>query len=189
MSVSSTLRSRPVVLLIAATLAMSLVLGVTYLLLHTFRESRGAAVEPVAHPLTDDQSRAQVLGPARDIVTAGRLTGVSGTYLLMSCQNADDPPYQGAVYLNFDVPGVMGTPRFFAAIAAAMRARGWQEALPPNRHPGGHALTRDGVTILYFRNDDTSARGTMQIYGECRNVTDHRLDTTGWADITAELHP
>ncbi len=102
----------------------------------------------------------------------------------MSCQNADDPPYQGAIYLNFDVPGVMGTPKFFAAIAAAMRAEGWQEALPPNRHPGGHALTRDGVTIIYFRNDDTSTRGTMQIYGECRNVTDHRLDTTGWVDIT-----
>ena len=27
----------------------------------------------------------------------------------------------------------------------------------------------------------------MQVYGECRNVTDHRLDTTGWVDITAEL--
>ncbi|BBZ76102.1 putative lipoprotein LppJ [Mycolicibacterium anyangense] len=189
MSTSSTLRSGPAILLIAAALGMSLVLGISYLVLHTFRESRGAAVEPVAHPMTDVQSKAQVLGPARDIVSAGRLSGASGTYLLMSCQNADDPPYQGAIYLNFDVPGVMGTPKFFAAIAAAMRAEGWQEALPPNRHPGGRALTREGVTIIYFRNDDTSTRGTMQIYGECRNVTDHRLDTTGWVDITPELRP
>ncbi len=68
-----------------------------------------------------------------------------------------------------------------------MTARGWTEGLPPNRHPGGRTFTRDGVTVIYFRNDDRSNRATMQIYGECRNVTDHRTDTTGWVDVTAAL--
>jgi hypothetical protein len=181
------LRSRPAVLLIATALALCLVLGLSFIALHRFREMRGAAVEPVANPLTDQQSKTQVLEPARDIVAAADLRGVSGTYLLMSCESSADPPYQGAIYLNFDVPRVLETPKFFRSIASVMTARGFTEGAPPNRHPGGRTFTRDGVTVMYFRNDDTSTRGTMQVYGECRNVTDHRLDTTGWVDITAEL--
>jgi hypothetical protein len=182
------LRSRPAVALIAAALALCLVLGLSFIALHRFREMRGAAVEPVANPLTDEQSKSQVLEPARDIVAAGKLRGTTGTYLLMSCESSADPPYQGAIYLNFDVPSVLETPKFFRSIASAMTARGFTEGQPPNRHPGGRTFTRDGVTVIYYRNDDTSTRGTMQIYGECRNVNDHRLDLTGWVDITPELH-
>ena len=166
---------------------LCLVLGLSFIALHRFRDMRGAAVEPVANPLTDQQSKAQVLGPARDIVADGNLRGVSGTYLLMSCQSSADPPYQGAIYLNFDVPGVLETPKFFGAIASAMTARGFTEGAPPNLHPLGRTFTRAGVTVIFYRNDDASTRGTMHVYGECRNVSDHRLDTTGWVDITAEL--
>ena len=144
-------------------------------------------MDPVAHPLTDEQAKAQVLEPAREIVGAGKLEHVSASYLLMSCKNADEPPYQGAIYLNFDVPDVLATPRYFDSIATAMTAGGWTEAMPPNRHPGGRTFTRDGVTVIYFRNDDNSNRATMQIYGECRDTTDHRRDVTGWVDVTAAL--
>ncbi|KDF02229.1 hypothetical protein Y900_025670 [Mycolicibacterium aromaticivorans JS19b1 = JCM 16368] len=174
-------------LLIGAALLVSLILGLSFVALHHFRDLRGAAVDPVAQPLTDDQARAQVLGPAREISGAGKLANVSASYLLMSCTNADEPPYQGAIYLNFDVPGVLETPKYFDAIATAMRTAGWAEAMPPNRHPGGRTFTRDGVTVIYFRNDDRSTRATMQIYGECRNTTDHRRDATGWVDITASV--
>ncbi len=103
--------------------------------MHRFRDMRGAAVDPVAHPLTDEQAKLQVLEPAREIAGTGKLKGVSASYLLMSCKNADEPPYQGAIYLNFDVPGVMDTPQYFASIAAAMTAKGWTEAMPPSRSP------------------------------------------------------
>lgn len=187
MPAATGLRSRPAVLLIAAALLVSLVLGVSFVALHRFRDMRGAAVEPVARPLTDEQTKMQVLDPAREIVGAGKLSGVSASYLLMSCKNADEPPYQGAIYLNFTVPGVLETPKYFDSIAAAMTANGWAEGLPPNRHPGGRTFTRNGVTVRYFRTDDHIDRATMQIYGECRDTTDHRLDATGWVDVTAAL--
>ncbi|TDO12242.1 hypothetical protein EV580_3968 [Mycobacterium sp. BK086] len=177
------LRSKPAVLLIAAALLTSLVLGVSFVALHQFRDLRGAAVDPVARPLTDEQAKLQVLQPAQEIAGAGHLKGVSASYLLMSCASADEPPYQGAIYLNFDVPGVMDTPRYFASIAAALTAKGWTEAMPPARHPGGRTFTRDGVTVIFFRNDDQTNRATMQIYGECRNTTDHRRDPTGWVGV------
>jgi hypothetical protein len=185
MSAATGLRSRPAVLLLAAALLVSLVLGLSFVAMHRFRDLRGEAVDPVAHPLTDEQAKLQVLGPAREI--AGNLKGASASYLLMSCKNADEPPYQGAVYVNFDVPSVMATREYFGSIAAAMTAKGWTEAMPPNRHPGGRAFTRDGVTAIYFRNTDQTDRATMQIYGECRDATDHRTDSTGWVDVTAAL--
>lgn len=187
MPASTRLRSKPVVLLIMAALLVSLLMGVSFVVVHHFWDLQGAAVDPVAHPLTDEQTERQVLEPAQEIAGAGRLKGVSASYLLMSCKNADEPPYQGTIYLNFDVPGVMDTPRYFGTIAAAMTAKGWTEAMAPNRHPGGRTFTRDGLTVIYFRTSDQINRATMQIYGECRNTTDHRRDTTGWADVTAAV--
>lgn len=187
MPVATALRSRSAVLLIAAALLVSLILGLSFIALHYFRDMRGAAVDPVSQPLTDEQTKAQVLGPAREVVGAGQLRSVSASYLLMSCKNADEPPYQGAIYLNFDMPDVLATPKYFDSLATEMTSRGWTEATPPNRHPGGRTFTRDGVTVIYFRNDDQSNRATMQIYGECRDTTDHRRDTTGWVDVTAAL--
>ena len=187
MSAATGLRSKPAVLLIAGALLVSLVLGLSFVAMHRFRDMRGAAIDPVTNPLTDEQAQLQVLGPAREIAGTGKLKGVSASYLLMSCKNADEPPYQGAIYLNFDVPGVMDTPQYFGSIAAALTAKGWTEAMPPSRHPGGRTFTRNGVTVIYFRNTDQVDRATMQIYGECRNTTDHRRDVTGWVDVTPAL--
>ena len=181
------IRSRPAVLLIAAALTICLVLGGAFIALHRFRDLRGAAVEPPAHPLTDEQAKQQVLEPARLFVEVGVLEKVTATYILLSCKNKDEPPYQGAVYLNFALPAPAETPRYLAAITAALTERGWTEALPPSKHPGGRTLTKDGVTAAYYRNLDVAGRGALQIYGECRDVTDHRTDPTGWIDVTAEM--
>ena len=86
-----------------------------------------------------------------------------------------------------ELPAPAATPRYLAAITEALTERGWTEALPPSKHPGGRTLTKDGVTAVYYRNVDVAGRGALQIYGECRDVTDHRSDPTGWIDITAEL--
>ncbi|BBY66995.1 hypothetical protein [Mycolicibacterium helvum] len=187
MPAATGLRAKPAVPLIAAALLVSLALGLGFVVMHRFRDLRGEAVDPVAHPLTDEQAKLQVLEPAQEIAGTGKLKAATASYLLMSCKNADEPPYQGAVYLNFDVPGVLDTPQYFGSLAAALTAKGWTEATPPNRHPGGRTFTRDGVTAIYFRNSDQTNRATMQIYGECRNTSDHRSDSTGWVDVTAAL--
>lgn len=136
------LRSRSATALVTAALLTSLVLGVAFVVTHRIYDLRGAAMRPV-EPLTDAQSRQQVLEPARQFVAAG-LTSPSASYLLMSCTSDEEPPYQGTVYLNFDVPGMAETPAYFRRIAADMKARGWHEGLRPNRHPGGGPWPRTG---------------------------------------------
>lgn len=183
----SRLRSRPALLLITAALLVSLVLGATFITLHRLKDLRGEAVEALERTLTDDQSRRQVLDSAREFVAAARLPAATGSYLLASCRQNNEPPYQGTVYLEFDVPAVARTPAFFREVARSMVGRGWTEGLAPLRHPGGKVLAREGVTALLYRNPDIPGRGVLRISGACRNISDHRLDSIGFIDITGEL--
>ncbi len=181
------LRSRAVLWLTAAALLTSLALGAVFITLHHVKDLRGEAVESPDVPLSDEQTMAQVLGTARQFVSVGRLRNVAGTYLLQSCANTDEPPYQGSAYIDFDMPSITATPAYLREITAALRARGWSEGLSPNNHPGGKVMVKDGVSAMVYRHPDVDGRGVLQIYGECRNVTDHRVDNTGFVEITDRL--
>lgn len=176
-------------LLIAATQLMCLILGLTFIVLHRKHVHHGAAVEAPAHPLTDDETKQQAVSAARQFITDGRLKAVEATYLLMSCRTEDEPPYQGSVYVDFDIPPVTVAPRYLPDLVKAMASRGWTPGLDPNQHPGGQIMTNNGVTALVYRNPDVRGRGVLQVYGECRNVTDHRLDPTGFVEINDLLKP
>lgn len=182
------LRSRPALLLVGAALLTSLLLGSAFVVLHRRTDPSRTDGSASRGALSDEETRRQVVDPARQFVADGRLRGASGSYLLMSCRDGDEPPYRGVVHLNFDLPTVAETPEYFRRIAAAMRANGWVEGLPLNEHPGGVTLSKDGVSARYHRNPDVPGRAVLRIYGECRNVTEHRDDPTGFVNITAELY-
>jgi hypothetical protein len=180
--------SRQSVALIAAALAMSLILGTGFLLIQYFRPPVGSLDHP-AQPLTDTQAMAQVMRPAREITTTAQLQAATGGYLLMSCTDLHHPPYQGAVFMNFQLPsaGKNDMLLYFRKIADALVANGWTEGLPPNQHLLGHTLTKHGVTAIFYPNPDRASFGIMQLYGECRDMTDHANDTSAWTDITGQL--
>ena len=176
------------VTLIAVALGISLVLGTAFVLIEHFRPSVSALDRP-AQPLTDGQTMAQVMEPAKQIVAVARLQAATGGYTLMSCRNLHDPPYQGEVYLNFRLPGTSkaDTIAYLDEVSDALRAAGWAEGLPENQHLFGHTLTKNRVTAIFYPNADQANFATMQIYGECRNTTDHTNDSTAWTDVTDEL--
>jgi hypothetical protein len=177
-------RRRPFLLLLTASLLTTLVLGILFVVR---RDDVRPAFDAVASPLSDDQSRRQVLEPARQFVRAGKMRAIDASYLLSSCSSAEEPPYQGLVYLTFDVPTVAETRAYFDEIASGMRAQGWREGLPPGRYPGGRRMVKEGLYAVYYRDPDLSGRGVLKLHGECRNVTDHRLDAAGFVDVTDEV--
>jgi len=170
--------------LILVALTISLVFGIAFVLINT-PPATGVGVLGESTPLTDDQSRAQVVDSARQIVAAARLRDVNGSYVFLSCTNEHDPPYQAALYLNFPLPE-MNSFSHVRDIAASMVTHGWQEAPSSGEH-FGLKLTKDGVTSTFHENLDDPRFGTMRIYGECRNMADHRGDNPAWKDITDQL--
>lgn len=149
--------------------------------------SSADAVEHPAHPVSDEQTKAEVVEQAKRMVATARLEKATAGYLLMSCKDRDSPPYQGAVYLNFSLPAGARADTYFQGIADAMAARGWNEGVPPNQHLFGKTLYKDGVTAVVYRDNDYPNRGVARLYGQCRDMTDHRNDTTGWVDVTGQI--
>lgn len=166
-------------MLILWALVVLLVAGAIFLVLR-----RGDAADHPERPLSDEQSKAQVLEAAKEIVAVGELRNATGDYILMSCKNETDPPYQGAIYLTFDLPKATD---YFDQVAATLVSHGWRKAPPPSRYMSGTTVSRNGVTAVLYRDPDRDGSGIMKIYGECRNVVDHRNDTTGRVNITDQL--
>ncbi|WP_375488215.1 hypothetical protein [uncultured Mycobacterium sp.] len=173
--------------LIAAALAISLLLGGAFLSISRLHSSPSDYLDHPDHPVTDDQSKAQVVEPAKEIVAIAGLQKPAAGYMLMSCKNQHDPPYQGAIYLTFTVPAGVRADSYFHSIAAAMSADGWQEGLEPTQGVYGKTLYKDGVTAIIYRDSDYPTLGVARVYGQCRNVSDHRTDTTAWIEISDQI--
>jgi hypothetical protein len=175
------LRSSAARALVLAALVMSLALGIGFVVISAAQRPE---VDSLA-PLTDEQSRDQVVDSARQIVDAAQLRGVSGSSVFLSCTSLHEPPYQAAVYLNFALPETNSVKRI-REIAATMVTHGWQGAPAMGEH-FAPKLTKDGVSATFHENPDDARFGAMRIYGECRNTDDHRNDNPAWIDITDRL--
>ncbi|MBS4728411.1 hypothetical protein MSM1_08700 [Mycobacterium sp. SM1] len=151
--------------------------------------SSGSSTNPwddSAHPLTGDQTMAQVVEPAKQIVTAAGLQGVSGGFSFASCNDQGDPPYQGRVTMHFLLQGDPAS--YFQKVRAEMIAHGWNDGPRSGERFHGTTLHKDGVTanMGFFPSDHSY--GEIILYGECRNTTDHHHDgKTNSVDISSEL--
>ena len=79
----------------------------------------------------------------------------TANYLLVSCKNRDDPPYQGAVYLDFTLPADVGADAVFPRRRGGLVARGWAKGPPPNQHLFGRNMSKDGVSALMYPGSDS----------------------------------
>ena len=181
------LRTKQIRALIVVALAIPLLLGAAFLMVDRLHSTPADALDRPASPVNDDQSRAQVVQSAQNIVITTGLHTSSAGYSLMSCKDRDDPPYQGSIYLTFSVPATAQDDTYFSQVAATLAKHGWAEGLPPNNHAFAKTLTKDAVTAIIHRHDDEPHLGVLRVYGQCRNMNDHRRDATAWTDITDQF--
>ena len=173
--------------LLAAAFVVSLLLGGAFLVVSALRPSPSEKLDHPASPVSDDATAAQVVESAKQIVSLAGWQTKSAGYLLMSCKNQNDPPYQGAIYLIFTLPAGTRRDTYFKTIAATLVTRGWAEGLPPNEHMFGMTVSKDAVTAIIYPHGDDPGLGVLRAYGECRDVNDHRKDASGWIDITNQF--
>lgn len=152
-------------------------------------------IDHPANPLSDNQAMAQVIEPAKQIIKVAGLADPTGGFYMASCNDQGDPPYQGVVEMSFKwplddskgYPAEVDANTYFNQLAATMVAHGWSDGPPPGLHPYGRVINKDGVMAIMTQNP-VSGRGSIKLYGECRDMTDHRGDrmATGF-DITDQL--
>ncbi|OBK15543.1 hypothetical protein A5636_05585 [Mycobacterium asiaticum] len=170
----------------AGALAISLTFGGIFVSVDRLHSTPADALSR-PDTATDEQSQAQALGAAQRLVSVARLHPTTAGYLLMSCAGRDDPPYQGAIHLTFALPAGTSAHTYLPAVVDTLVSDGWTEGSPPGGHAFGSTLSKHAVTAIVYRHDTNPAMGVLRIYGECRNMNDHRNDTTGWVDVTGQV--
>lgn len=170
------LRSRPTRGLLWAALLMCLMLGVAVVMVEGSNTEKWSG-----RPLSDDEAAAQVVGSARQIVSAAQLQQTSGSYSFQPCTTSGDPPYQVTLYATFAVPE-RNPARYLDGVAEAMSADGWTPS-PVVGERFGDKLSRDSVVALVNRDATRSGHATLRLYGECRNWGAHRDDDPAWTEI------
>jgi hypothetical protein len=172
---------RYVVLALTALIAVLAVAG-GLLWLH---DRRTDEIHVQGEPMTDAEAAGQVVASAKQIVDVAQLRDASGGYAFVSCQNANEPPYQVTVYMSFRLPQTDSV-KYIRDVAASLAAHGWTPAASTSEH-FGQKLTRDGVTAIVYRNVTETDFATLRLYGECRNTADHRSDNPVWREVTDQL--
>jgi len=171
---------------LAAALSTAVLVGAAFLVINRLHSSAGNVAEHPGPAATDAQTQSEVVEQAKDIVAVAALQQPTASYLLMSCKDNDNPPYQGAIYLDFQLPPDISADEYFRTIAAAMVAHGWREGLPPNQHIFGRNLSKDGVNAILYPDRDSTTHGVGRIYGQCHDMNSHRA--AAWVDVTDRLH-
>ena len=183
---ASDVRSPAARAVIAAVVSTAVLVGAAFLVINRLHSSAANVVEHPGPAATDAQTQSEVVEQAKDIVAIAALAQPTAGYLLMSCKDHDNPPYQGAVYLDFQLPPDVSADQYFRTIAAAMVAHGWREGLPPNQHMFGRNLSKDGVNAILYPDRDSTTHGVGRIYGQCHDMNSHR--GAEWVDVTDRLH-
>lgn len=127
-------------------------------------------------PFSNERAITQVVDSAKQIAKVAALQAVSGGFSWESCNDQGDPPYRGRVDLTFRVPTGVDRGAYFDQIAETMVATGWSSGAPPGQHLFGTVIHQDGVMATIGVSPFLGADGAVQLFGECRNMNDHRYD-------------
>ena len=137
-----------------------------------------------ANPLTDEQTKAQVLDPAKQIATVANLPNVSGVFGWESCNDQGDPPSVAGWTCRLTSPPEP-TDRLFRTDRYDddwPRLVGWSAAGQAAVRPGNPHGRRHGD----HRNERRDGKdGSVEVSGECRNTGDHRHDGSGTTSPTS----
>ena len=134
----------------------------------------------VSNPLTPEQSKAQVIDAAKEIVGFLDLQVARPVFWHASCNDQGDAPFRGQMMITYPLPSnVEAANAAVAQLVQRLRNQGWTTDSEFKSH--GATLKKSGVVaVLGARPLD--AKGTLELSGECRDVTTTK-DTKGGTEV------
>jgi hypothetical protein len=137
----------------------------------------------VASPLTPEQSRAQVVDAATDIVHRLQLTVVSANFSRASCNDQGDPPFRGEVVIFYpSKPNLEEANAEAEQMAQRLRNAGWTSDDSFTSH--ATSLQKNNVEVVFYPANASVPQGHIDLLGECRDVTTTKAQAGTMEDIT-----
>jgi hypothetical protein len=151
-------------------------------------------IDHPAQPFSDEEARAQVIDLARQIAQLNNLPSLAAGLYFQSCNDQGDPPFQAILEMNFRLPTDTSTSdpagvdanTYYDQIAKTMVAHGWTDGPLPGLHPAGTVIHNNAV-MATIMSGPNAGWNKIRLDGECRDMTDHRNDPTGWVDVTEQV--
>ncbi|SPM32951.1 hypothetical protein ACT16_17570 [Mycobacterium rhizamassiliense] len=121
--------------------------------------------------MTPDQSKAQVISAARDVVTTLALKGASANFSRDSCNDQGEAPFRGRVVIAYDhAPTLEASQAEVQQMIAMLKQHGW--GAPGDFRTHAPAVSKQGVTAVFdVYSPVQNSGGSISLYGECRDVT------------------
>ncbi|MCV7258383.1 hypothetical protein [Mycobacterium shimoidei] len=121
--------------------------------------------------MTPEESKAQVVNAARDIVNVLGLRGVSGYFSRESCNDQGVAPFRGVVGLKYDHARTLDESRAeIQRMLTVLKQHNWSDQ--GDFHTHSPSVTKQGVTAVFDPYSPVQNwGGSITISGECRDMT------------------
>ena len=147
--------------LTAATVAIALVSGCDVV---------DSSKNGVADAMTPEQSKAQVVDAAKEIVGALGLQVIEAVFWHSSCNDQGEAPFRGQIRIAYPpAPSLDQSVAEIAQMAQRLESSGWSGDSDFRSH--GTVLEKDSVVAVLGPQNVSTPNRDIQIYGQCRDVT------------------
>ena len=137
----------------------------------------------VPNPLTPEESEAQVMGAAHDLVATLHLQVVDGAFWHASCNDDGDAPFRGQMRIGYPKAASFAESETqIAQMVDQLRAAGWQG--DSDFHSHGSVLKKDNVVAIIGPQTVATSSRDIELLGECRDTTTTKETRGGVEPIT-----
>lgn len=139
-------------------------------------DAMNSATNDVSNPLTPDQSKAQVVDGARDIVGTLHLQVIDAAFYRSSCNDQHEAPFRGVVNVNYPpAASFEESDAEVATMTQRLQGTGWTGDTEFKSH--GTTLKKNNVVAVFAPQNASSPNRSITLYGECRDMTSTKDDT------------
>ncbi|MUL83107.1 hypothetical protein FZI95_14100 [Mycobacterium sp. CBMA247] len=139
----------------------------------------------VSNPITPEQSKAQVVDSAREIVHTLDLHVLSAAFRHAPCNDDGVAPYRGEVIVAYPLAASMDeSDAEIAKMVERLRGIGWTG--DPDFHSHSSALKKNNVVAQFDPQTVSDKKRGITLLGECRDVTTSTKYGTEFEDISLD---
>jgi hypothetical protein len=135
----------------------------------------------VSNPITPEQSKAQVIDAATEIVGTLNLQVIEPAFWHASCNDQGDAPFRGQMRIGYPLASSFdASDAEVAQMVKNLQTKGW--TTNSDFHSHGATLKKNGVVAVLGPQSAGDSTRSLELFGECRDMTTTK-DTKGSTEI------
>lgn len=135
----------------------------------------------VSNPISPEQSKAQVIDAAKEIVGLLDLQVVEPAFWHASCNDQGAAPFRGQMMIGYPLSSSFeASDAEVAQMVQRLQSKGWTTDSDFKSH--GATIKKNGVVAVFDPQSVGDSTRGLELFGECRDVTTTK-DTKGTVEI------